>query len=257
MPRSESAVPTSAYPSTFDRLARRRTWPGGLLQGRQGGGQPARPAWGKGCGTAPVDAQAPTRGKGDAEPAPDGVADSQPWLIAAWRKRARCANRPVTSEFRPQHLDTSAVVGQNSSTLPRFRIPEMEQTLLLNASYEPLKIVNWQKAVTLLVPGEGRGHSVTTTGKSAPSPSASSCRRSSACSATSRSSAGSTTCRSRARTSTRVTITRCQYCGDGFSDQRADIRSRRAGRPGRPEGLGKHRHLLRDVQSPERRADAG
>ena len=25
----------------------------------------------------------------------------------------------------------------------------MEQTLLLNASYEPLKIVHWQKAVTL------------------------------------------------------------------------------------------------------------
>ena len=31
----------------------------------------------------------------------------------------------------------------------------MEQTLLLNASYEPLKIVNWQKAITLLCQGKG------------------------------------------------------------------------------------------------------
>ena len=30
----------------------------------------------------------------------------------------------------------------------------MEQTLLLNATYEPLKIVNWQKAVTLLCQGK-------------------------------------------------------------------------------------------------------
>ena len=30
----------------------------------------------------------------------------------------------------------------------------MDQTLLLNASYEPLKIVNWQKAITLLCQGK-------------------------------------------------------------------------------------------------------
>ena len=30
----------------------------------------------------------------------------------------------------------------------------MQQTLLLNASYEPLKIVNWQKAITLLCQGK-------------------------------------------------------------------------------------------------------
>src|SRR4051812_50203598 len=30
----------------------------------------------------------------------------------------------------------------------------MTQTLLLNASYEPLKIVNWQKAITLLCQGK-------------------------------------------------------------------------------------------------------
>jgi 5-methylcytosine-specific restriction endonuclease McrA len=30
----------------------------------------------------------------------------------------------------------------------------MEQTLLLNATYEPLKVVNWQKAMTLLCQGK-------------------------------------------------------------------------------------------------------
>src|SRR4026208_14243 len=30
----------------------------------------------------------------------------------------------------------------------------MEQTLLLNASYEPLKVVNWQKAITLWCQGK-------------------------------------------------------------------------------------------------------
>ena len=30
----------------------------------------------------------------------------------------------------------------------------MEQTLLLNATYEPLKIVHWQKAITLLYQGK-------------------------------------------------------------------------------------------------------
>ena len=30
----------------------------------------------------------------------------------------------------------------------------MEQTLLLNATFEPLKVVNWQKAITLLCQGK-------------------------------------------------------------------------------------------------------
>ena len=38
----------------------------------------------------------------------------------------------------------------------------MEQTLLLNASYEPLKIVHWQKAVTLWCQGKVEVISVTT-----------------------------------------------------------------------------------------------
>src|SRR6201988_5501401 len=52
-------------------------------------------------------------------------------------------------------LDTSAALGQNFIE-PRARLDEssMEHTLLLNASYEPLKIVNWQKAVTLWCQGK-------------------------------------------------------------------------------------------------------
>src|SRR5205085_4451708 len=41
---------------------------------------------------------------------------------------------------------------QTTST-GRFE-PFMEQTLLLNASYEPLKVVHWQKAVTLWCQGK-------------------------------------------------------------------------------------------------------
>ena len=49
----------------------------------------------------------------------------------------------------------------------------------------------------------------------------------------------------------------CQYCGDALRRRRADLRSRRAGGAGRPQGLGEHRHLLHHVQSPEGRPDAG
>ena len=33
----------------------------------------------------------------------------------------------------------------------------MEQTLLLNATYEPLKVVDWRKAITMLCQGKGEG----------------------------------------------------------------------------------------------------
>ena len=42
----------------------------------------------------------------------------------------------------------------------------MEQTLLLNASYEPLKIVHWQKAITLCARARSRS-SLCTTARSA------------------------------------------------------------------------------------------
>jgi 5-methylcytosine-specific restriction endonuclease McrA len=49
----------------------------------------------------------------------------------------------------------------------------------------------------------------------------------------------------------------CQYCGDEYPDERAHLRPCGAGRQGRPEGLGKHRHVLRHVQPQERWAHAG
>ena len=52
----------------------------------------------------------------------------------------------------------------------------MEQTLLLNASYEPLKVVHWQKAVTLLCQGKVEVISVYDR-EVGPSRSVSSCRR--------------------------------------------------------------------------------
>ena len=44
-------------------------------------------------------------------------------------------------------MTASAVVGHNA-------IKPMEQTLLLNATYEPLKVVHWQKAITLWCQGK-------------------------------------------------------------------------------------------------------
>ena len=38
-------------------------------------------------------------------------------------------------------------------TVPQYTVG-MEQTLLLNATYEPLKVVHWQKAITLLCQGK-------------------------------------------------------------------------------------------------------
>src|SRR6266511_5348435 len=51
-------------------------------------------------------------------------------------------------------LTPLATVGQNSLRRSADRPFPMEQTLLLNATYEPLKVVNWQKAITLLCQGK-------------------------------------------------------------------------------------------------------
>ena len=132
----------------------------------------------------------------------------------------------------------------------------MEQTLLLNASYEPLKIVHWQKAVTLWCQGKVEVISVYDREIRAVS--------------------FSFKLPSVIRLLRYIKIKRrfdyvpfsraniyarddhqCQYCGDEFPDERADLRSCGAGRPGRPEGLGEHRQLLRHLQPPEGRPDAG
>ncbi len=131
----------------------------------------------------------------------------------------------------------------------------MEQTLLLNATYEPLKVVNWQKAITLLCQGKVEVISVYDREIRAVS--------------------FSIKLPSVIRLLRYIKIKRrfdyvpfsraniyardnhsCQYCGDVVSDQRADVRPRRAGRPGGPQGLGEHRHLLRLVQSQKGRAHA-
>ena len=132
----------------------------------------------------------------------------------------------------------------------------MEQTLLLNATYEPLKVVNWQKAITLLCQGKVEVISVYDREIRAVS--------------------FSIKLPSVIRLLRYIKIKRrfdyvpfsraniyardnhaCQYCGDAVSNERADVRPCRAGRAGRPQGLGEHRHLLRLVQPPQRRAHAG
>src|SRR3954463_13726376 len=63
----------------------------------------------------------------------------------------------IVRTLRGLSLDTRTASCQNRSTSrPRGRISliKMEQTLLLNATYEPLKVVNWQKAITLLCQGK-------------------------------------------------------------------------------------------------------
>ena len=130
----------------------------------------------------------------------------------------------------------------------------MEQTLLLNATYEPLKVVHWQKAVTLWCQGKVEVISVYDRESARglvqlqaalghpPAPLHQIKRR------------FDYVPFSRAK-STRAT-THCQYCGDVVPDRGADLRSCRAGRPGRPQGLGEHRHLLHHLQPPQGRADA-
>ena len=133
----------------------------------------------------------------------------------------------------------------------------MEQTLLLNASYEPLKIVHWQKAVTLWCQGKVEVIAVYDREIRGGLDSVSSSRRSSACCATSRSSGASTTCRSRARTSTRATITSCQYCGDGFPTSELTFDHVVPVAQGGRKDWENIVTLLRHVQSQERWAHAG
>ena len=132
----------------------------------------------------------------------------------------------------------------------------MEQALLLNASYEPLKVVDWQKAITLWCQGKveviavhDREIRAVTVSFKLPS-----------------------VIRllrfvkikrrfdyvpfSRANIYTRDRHT-CQYCNEVFPTRGADLRPRGAGRPGRPQGLGEHRHLLRGLQPQKGRAYAG
>ena len=132
----------------------------------------------------------------------------------------------------------------------------MEQTLLLNATYEPLKVVHWQKAITLWCQGKVEvisvyDREVRSVSFSFKLPSVIRLLR---------------YIRIKKRFDyvpfSRANIYardehRCQYCGDAVPHERTDVRPRRAGCAGRPQGLGEHRHLLHQLQSPEGRTHAG
>ncbi len=132
----------------------------------------------------------------------------------------------------------------------------MEQTLLLNATYEPLKVVHWQKAVTLMCQGkvevisEYDHREVRSVKFSFRLPSVIRLLR---------------YIRIK-RTIDYVPFSRaniyarddhsCQYCGEVFATCGIDLRPCGAGRPGRPKRLGEHRHLLHHVQPEKGRPDA-
>ena len=132
----------------------------------------------------------------------------------------------------------------------------MEQTLLLNATYEPLKVVHWQKAVTLWCQGKVEVIStydhreVRSVSFSFKLPSVIRLLRYIKIK----------------RQIDYVPFSRANiYARDDHyvpvlracvPDLGSDLRSCGAGRPGRPKGLGKHRHLLHSLQPPQGRADA-
>ena len=131
----------------------------------------------------------------------------------------------------------------------------MEQTLLLNATYEPLTIVDWQRAITLWCSGkveiiaehDREVRAVTFTFKL---PSVVRLLR---------------FVRVRGRDHvvpfTRASIYRrdgykCQYCGDAFASEDLTFDHVVPASHGRPTGLDQHRHGVRAVQQTERRAHA-
>ena len=119
----------------------------------------------------------------------------------------------------------------------------MEQTLLLNATFEPLKVVHWQKAVTLWCQGKveiiaHHDREVRAVSFSFKLPSVIRLLR---------------YVRIKQRFDyvpfSRANIYardeyKCQYCARVVPDSGAHLRPRRAGIAGRPQGLGEHRHVL-------------
>ena len=125
------------------------------------------------------------------------------WRTGRWqqRRRTRAQGRYAGVSMRPSYRPTatrspsqyaSPDVNPCNSLTPCMLTPRrflttiertsqndlgvMEQTLLLNATYEPLKVVHWQKAITLWARARSRS-SPNTTARSGPSRSVSSCRR--------------------------------------------------------------------------------
>ena len=133
---------------------------------------------------------------------------------------------------------------------------DMEQALLLNASYEPLKVVHWQKAITLWCQGKveviaHHEREIRAVSFSFQLPSVIRLLR-----FVKIKRRFDYVPFSRANIYARDNHT-CQYCQRGFSDRRADLRPRRAGGARRTQGLGEHRHLLCQLQPEEGRTHAG
>ena len=132
----------------------------------------------------------------------------------------------------------------------------MEQTLLLNATYEPLKVVHWQKAMTLWCQGKVEvisvyDREVRSVSFSFKLPSVIRLLRYIKIKRQYRLRPVFAREHLRARRSLVPVLRR------GVPDARTDVRPCRAGRPGRPQGLGEHRHLLHQLQPAERRTHAG
>ena len=156
----------------------------------------------------------------------------------------------LTDVYSVAHLDTPAERRAQSKS-----IRAMEQTLLLNASYEPLKIVHWQKAVTLWCQGKVEVISCVRPGDSG--------RFDQLQAALGHPPAAlhqdQAAVRLRAvfaREYLRARRPPVPVLRRRVPDQRAHVRSCRAGRAGRPQGLGEHRHVLRPLQPQEGRAHA-
>ena len=130
----------------------------------------------------------------------------------------------------------------------------MEQTLLLNATYEPLKVVHWRKAITLWCQGKVEiisvhDREVRSVSVSFKLPSVIRLLR-------------YIRIKRRIdyvpfsrRTSTRATGTIANTAVT-CAPRRPHLRSRHPGRPRRPQRLGEHRHVLCVVQPAEGRAHA-
>ena len=131
----------------------------------------------------------------------------------------------------------------------------MEQTLLLNATYEPLRVVHWQKAITLWCQGkveivahydrEIRSVSFSMQPAVRDPPAAPHPR------APQR---GIRAVFAREHLRARQPFLPVLRRRAGLV--RAHVRPRRAGGPWRPQGLGKHRHLLHQLQPEEGRTHA-
>ena len=246
----------SAYPSARPKDPPRPVADGVLPRGA-----------GNGCGTAPDDAQPASSTRAAIANAPRPVRRKGRFIL--WLISAQCGRPLPARPERRRYIAVTVYVniylaavgrlterpcsGQNlngrSRRACRKKTP-MEQTLLLNATYEPLKIVHWQKAVTLWCRVRSRSSRIHDREVRAVS---FSFRLPSVIRLLRRTNQATFDYVpfSRANIYARDDYT-CQYCGHvfptGTSRSTTSCRSRSVA-----EGLGQLCHVLRDVQSAEGR----